>query len=124
MNPRYPVYIISKSRWESRLTSHALEDMGVPYRIVVEPDEYDMYAQVINHDKILTLPSNFSECGQGSIPVRNWVWEHSVSEEYDRHWLLDDNIRGFERLNRNERGKVLEGRNPRSKLTIECTHVL
>src|ERR1039457_7656643 len=28
--PRYPVYIISKGRWESRPTSRALEQIGVP----------------------------------------------------------------------------------------------
>jgi hypothetical protein len=41
MNPRYPVYIISKGRWDSRLTSKALETINVPYRIVIEPQEYD-----------------------------------------------------------------------------------
>lgn len=78
INPRYPVYIISKGRWESRLTAKSLEAMNVPYRIVVEPQEYAMYAAVIDPSKILQLP--FSNLGQGSIPARNFVWEHSVSE--------------------------------------------
>jgi hypothetical protein len=39
MTPQYPVYVISKSRWESRLTVKALEKMGVPYHIVIEPQE-------------------------------------------------------------------------------------
>ena len=29
MNPEYPVYIISKGRWESRLTSKALEKLDI-----------------------------------------------------------------------------------------------
>jgi hypothetical protein len=99
LNPKYPVYVISKGRWESRLTSRALEGMRVPYRIVVEPQEYDRYAAVIDAQKILTLP--FSNLGQGSIPARNWVWEHSVREGYARHWIVDDNIEGFFRFNRN-----------------------
>jgi len=53
VNPKYPVYIISKGRWESRLTSKALEKMRVPYRIVVEPQEYADYAAVISPPKIL-----------------------------------------------------------------------
>jgi len=77
MNPNYPVYIISKGRWESRLTSNALEIMNVPYHIVIEPQEYDDYAAVINPKKILILP--FSNLGQGGIPARNWVWEHSIN---------------------------------------------
>ena len=96
MNPEYPVYIISKGRWESRLTSKALEKRDVPYHIVVEPQELDDYAAAIDRDKILVLP--FSNLGQGSIPARNWVWEHSVGIGAERHWILDDNIRDFYRL--------------------------
>jgi hypothetical protein len=100
MNPRYPVYIISKGRWDSRLTSKALELRGIPYRIVIEPQEFDQYAAVIDPRKILVLP--FSNLGQGSIPARNWVWEHSISEGAARHWILDDNVRNFFRLYKNE----------------------
>lgn len=107
MNPEYPVYIISKGRWESRLTSKALEKMRVPFRIVVEPQEYDRYADVIDHQKILILP--FSNLGLGSIPARNWVWEHSVSEGHARHWILDDNISQFLRLHNNLRIGVDSG---------------
>lgn len=94
--PRYPIYIISKGRWESRFTAKALENMSVAYRIVVEPQEYANYAAVIDPVKILTLP--FSNLGQGSIPARNWVWEHAISESHSRHWILDDNIRDFFRI--------------------------
>lgn len=101
MNPRYPVYIISKGRWESRLTARALAAIGVPFLIVVEPQEFNQYAAVIHPSCILTLP--FSNLGQGSIPARNWVWEHSIGEGHARHWIMDDNIRTFYRLNRNSK---------------------
>lgn len=107
MNSRYPIYIISKGRWKSRLTAKSLDKMGVPYRIVVEPQEYGEYADVIDPSKILTVP--FSNLGQGSIPVRNWVWEHSISEGYERHWILDDNIEDFNRLNQNMKLRVRTG---------------
>lgn len=101
MNPTYPVYIVSKGRWESRLTVKALERMGVPYSIVVEPQEADRYASVIDPDKILVLP--FANLGQGSIPARNWIWEHAASLGAARHWVLDDNIRNFFRLHENKK---------------------
>lgn len=107
MNPKYPVYIVSKGRWERRLTSKTLEAMGVPYRIVVEPQEAECYAEHIDRDKILVLP--FSNLGQGSIPARNWIWEHSISEGWERHWILDDNIGGFNRTNRNLQVRVTSG---------------
>jgi len=105
--PRYPVYIISKGRADSRLTVKALERMDVPYKIVVEPQEYNQYAAVIDPAKILKTP--FSNLGQGSIPVRNWVWEHSIKNGYARHHILDDNIHHFMRLNHNQREYCLSG---------------
>lgn len=107
MNPRHPVYIISKGRWESRLTSKALERIKVPYHIVIEPQEFEAYAAVIDPKKILVLP--FSNLGLGSIPARNWVWDHAVAAGAERHWILDDNIDGFFRLNRNLKVPVASG---------------
>ena len=101
MRNKYPIYVISKGRWDSRLTSKALERMKAEYRIVVEPQEFDNYAKHIDKKKILVLP--FSNLGQGSIPARNWVWEHSISEGAEKHWILDDNIYDFYRLNKNKR---------------------
>ena len=101
MKNKYPIYVISKGRWESRLTSKALERMKAEYRIVVEPQEYENYAKYIDKKKILIL--HFSNLGQGSIPARNWVWEHAISEKSKKHWILDDNIYDFYRLNKNKR---------------------
>lgn len=93
MNPRFPIYVISKSRWESRLTVRTLGKMGIPFKIAVEQQEFDDYATVIDPGKIIRLP--FSELGLGSIPARNFVWEHSIRSGNKRHWILDDNINGF-----------------------------
>ena len=99
MNPDYPVYIISKGRWTSRTTSRSLDRLKVPHRIVIEPQEYDNYAPYFDKSQILVLP--FSNLGQGSIPARNWVWEHSISEGHTKHWILDDNIEEFYRCDNN-----------------------
>jgi hypothetical protein len=109
MNPKYPIYIISKGRWESRLTSKALEKINVPYKIVVEPKEYDLYANHISEEKIIKTPENFSERGCGGIPVRNFVWEHSLQNGDKRHWILDDNIRAFRRYNNDIKYLVTDG---------------
>jgi len=81
--------------------------MEVPYHIVIEPQEYEQYAPVINPDKILVLP--FGNLGQGSIPARNWIWEHSMRSRAAYHWILDDNISHFYRFNRNLRVPVTTG---------------
>ncbi len=105
MTTRYPIYVISKGRWDTRFTSKSLEAMETAYRIVVEPQERDAYAAVIDPAKILTLP--FSNLGQGGIPARNWVWNHSIQEGHDRHWIMDDNIQGFWRFNHNAKPKAV-----------------
>lgn len=106
-NPNYPVYVISKGRWESRLTVKALQSKNIPFHVVVEPQEFDNYAAVIDPANILVLP--FSNLGQGGIPARNWVWEHSISIGAERHWILDDNIRDFYYLNSNIKYRVDSG---------------
>ena len=63
MNPKYPVYIISKGRWESRLTSKSLEEIDVPYYIVIEPQEYNNYAAVIESSRIIILSLSNLELG-------------------------------------------------------------
>jgi hypothetical protein len=107
MNPKYPIYVISKGRWESRLTVKALIARNTPYHIVIEPQEYKMYASVIDKSHILTLP--FSNLGEGSIPARNWVFEHSKENGHARHWILDDNIREFFRLTNNMKYRTNSG---------------
>jgi len=105
---RYPIYIISKGRWESRYTPKALERLGVPYFVAVEPQEYDNYKEVIGPlGKVLKLP--FSNHGKGSGPARNWCWEHSQANGFKRHWLMDDNISEFWRVHKNKRYRVEKG---------------
>lgn len=98
---------------DTRLTAKALDRMNVSYRIVVEPQEQKEYEAVIDSDKVLPLPcENYNESipGQGGgIPARNFVWQHAIESGATRHWILDDNIRGFYRLNRNKKIEVTDG---------------
>ena len=108
--PRYPIYIVSLGRANSRLTSKSLEAMNVPYFIVVEPQQYDTYASVIDPKKILTLPyTTDPKNPTGPGRARNWCRDHSISMGFDRHWVMDDNIHGFYRLHMNHRYKVADG---------------
>jgi hypothetical protein len=120
MNPRFPIYIPSKGRADSRCTMRYLDAMGVPYRVIVEHSEWSTYAAVIDPAKLLLLPVSYVEdydaCmvlapGQspGSGPARNFAWDHARSEGAPWHWVIDDNVRGFYRCNRNAKGRVTDG---------------
>ena len=116
--PKFPLYIPSKGRYESRLTSKYLDSIGVPYKLVVEPQEYHHYvAATGDKNKVLELDMSYKEkyelCDEyglskttGSGPARNFIWDHSISEGHKWHWIMDDNIRSFRRWNKNEKIKV------------------
>lgn len=121
MSPKYPIYIVSKGRWESRLTSKSLERMKVFYYIIVEEQEYEKYTNVIDKEKVLILPKEYQlnydvfndEIGKGNSTgpgaARNFAWDHSIGLGAKRHWVLDDNIYDFYRLNRNAKNIVQTG---------------
>jgi len=115
-----PIYIVSKGRADSRLTSKALEVMGVPYYIVIEEQEYDQYAAVINPAKILILDkqyqADYDPCddlgdtkSKGPGAARNFVWNHAIGLGAAWHWVMDDNIRTFKRFNNNIKTPVKTG---------------
>lgn len=94
VQPRYPVYIVSKGRWGPEgTTARRLIRDDCHFRVVVEPQEADDYAKAFGPQNVLVLP--FSDLGQGSIPARNWIWDHAANAGYERHWILDDNIHAF-----------------------------
>ena len=58
-SPKYPFYIVSKGRWETRLTSKALDRMGVFHYMVVEEQEYDSYCSVMPKEQVLILDTQY-----------------------------------------------------------------
>ena len=123
MNPRYPVYIVSRGRAETSHTSRALDGLGVPHYVIIEEREHDDYARHLPAlATILHLPPSYQTgydlCGYergenglyGSGPPRNFAWDHSYHElRAARHWSMDDNIRIFARLNRNIKTPITDG---------------
>jgi hypothetical protein len=45
----------------------------------------------------------------GPGPARNFAWDHSIEEGFTWHWVMDDNIVKFYRLNRNAKIAVADG---------------
>jgi hypothetical protein len=110
---RYPVYVISKGRSSILMTTRQLLAVNVPHTLVVESQEFDEYAAACaalhkaqHRVQLLRLP--FGNLGHGSIPARNWVWKHALQQKSNlRHWILDDNIKGFYRRNYNCKQRAL-----------------
>ncbi len=108
--PRYPIFIISKGRAQyGPLTAKALREMGVPFYLMVEPQEYDKYRVLCDWaEDVLVLPEG--NHGKGPGRARNACWDYARDVlKTKRHWVLDDNIRAFYRLHQNERIRVGDG---------------
>lgn len=98
--PRYPVYVPSKGRAATPKTARFLADEGVPFRMVVEPQERDEYANVVGRDRVLVIDRSHP----GTVVyARNWIKDHATAEGHKRHWQLDDNLGGVMRLYRSHR---------------------
>jgi len=119
-NPQFPLYIPTKGRADSRLTAKVLEEMNVPFRLVIEDQEYKTYSDVIDKSKLLVLDKKYQDdydtCddlgstkSKGPGAARNFIWDHSISEGYKWHWVMDDNIKLFRRWNKNKRYKCYDG---------------
>lgn len=105
MNPKYPVFVPSKGRHESRLTIKFMESYGIPFRVVVEPQEFDLYAAVVDPKKLLVTPHS----NKGLVVTRNWIWDYACDHGFKRFWTFDDNIRGIWRIYRNLKIKCTTG---------------
>lgn len=121
---RYPVYIVSKGRWENNLTSKALCRMGVSHSIVIELSQLEKYKPLGNElVDLLILPQayldDYDTCDElgdtkskGPGAARNFCIDHSISLGAHRHWVMDDNLDAFHYLTDNE------------KLEVECASTL
>lgn len=107
MKNKYPIYIPTKGRFESRKTIKALLEMGADFRVVIEKQELKLYEAILPKNQILVLPYSKPNESSQLVQTRNWIKKHSISENHKRHWQLDDNIKAFYRMNNNKRNKVL-----------------
>jgi hypothetical protein len=120
MLPNFPVYIVSKGRADNGLTTRALQEMGVPHYIVVEAQELEFYKSGRCFGELIVLPQSYKNeyelCDEhgfskstGPGPARNFCIDHSKTNGFSRHWVMDDNIDAFHYLNKNEKFEVRTG---------------
>jgi hypothetical protein len=120
MNPFYPIYIVSKGRWKQRITQRALQEINLPYTVIVEEDEINKYRAHDDYGSFEVLPHHykteydtFDDLGlsksTGPGPARNFAWDLAISKGYDYHWVMDDNCQHFYRLNRNAKIRLGDG---------------
>ncbi len=119
MNPKFPIYIVSKGRAESRLTVKSMIRMNLDFKIVIEEHDLESYEKVIDINRILVLPKKYLDeydtcdnrkgISKGPGAARNFCWQDSIDKGFTHHWVLDDNLDDFHRLNKNMKIPVRSG---------------
>lgn len=97
MNPKYPIFIPTKGRADSRLTIKMFDKLGVPYTIFIEKQDYKAYAEHVDKKKIHVVPHK----NEGVTVTRNYMWDYAQQIGAKRYWSFDDNIDGLYRFNHN-----------------------
>lgn len=119
---RYPIYIVSKNRSDRCYTSRFLSQMEVEHYVVVEPDDYNKYKNIVENEyaTILELDmtykdnydtfDNLDSPNKGPGAARNFCWEHSMQNGFKWHWVFDDNADGgFQYMWHNKKVKCRTG---------------
>jgi hypothetical protein len=117
MNPKFPIYIVSKGRPEC-LTAQTLKAMNVPYTIICDKDEVGKYNFKHGEENVLPCPQEYKDWYDefwpktgvtGAGAARNYAMAQSKLNGYSHHWVMDDNFKGFYRLNKNLEGRLTSG---------------
>lgn len=89
--PQWPIYIPSKERAGIATTPQLLKDNGIPFRLMVEPQDADDYKAHFPDGEVIVMGKN----NQGIAYARNHCLEHAERDGHAFHWQVDDNIRSF-----------------------------
>ena len=106
----YPVYIPSRHRADKPITTKGFDQDNIPYRLLVEPHDYDSYRTRYRDEQLVQLPKD----NQGIAYVRNYALEHAKAAGYDYFWMFDDDIRSYQI----RRGGKQHHTNPRHLLAL------
>ena len=87
----FPIYIPSKGRHDLPITAALLRAEGIPFHVVVDPCERNLYSKTFSAAEILAVQFN----GRGLPAARTWIKRHSQSSGERWHWQLEDDISQF-----------------------------
>lgn len=103
------------------ITSKALTLLGIDHFIIAEPQEVTEYREAVEALKLratvleldMAYKDRYELCDRlgltkstGPGPARNFAWEHSIANGHAWHWVMDDNIKNFRRLQNGKRIKL------------------
>lgn len=98
INLKYPIYIPSKINAIRCSTPRLLNRYKISFKIVIEPQDENLYINKWDKNNILILPKN----NMGLSYSRNYIIKYSRNIGEKKHWQLDDDIGGFSLVKKNK----------------------
>ena len=102
----HPIYVPSKGRADCAFTPKTLLEENIPYKLFVEPQDYEEYSKYHDKDRLVNIEAN----DRGISYVRNFIKEYSKAQGDTYHWQMDDDIKKF-RIRMNDKNVVVKGIN-------------
>jgi hypothetical protein len=87
-----PIFIPSKGRAKNATTPKILEAEGIPFTLVVETQEADLYMTEFPKAKIGVL----HESNRGIGYARQQILDLCRGDKFKKYWQIDDDLIGFE----------------------------
>ena len=96
--PQFAIYIPSKGRAETCSTPRLLMEEGIPFTLVVEPQDHDAYCKEFPNTSISVL----SENDRGLAYARSGAKDVSMERGEEWHWQFDDDLQALLRRTDNK----------------------
>jgi len=87
--PKYPIYIPSKGRAETKATAANFEENNIPYTFSIEKEDEEKYRKAFPNAEFIILEKS----NQGNPYSRNTIKEHALKNGHKYHWHIDDDIK-------------------------------
>jgi len=106
---KYPIAILSFGRYNDNGRTHKLiNKLNISHYLFVESFEYELYKNWYDEKlcKLIQAPEDFHLKHMGSSLMRNYILDYFKEDDYERVWLLDDNIKCYKRLHRGVKNTI------------------
>jgi len=102
----YPIVIPTKGRWNKATTPKILAEVKLNFTFAVIPSEHEEYLKRFPNADYLVLPSD----NMGIDRSREYIHQHYSKQGYERIWMIDDDVSGFDEYDTNGKGKKVGAR--------------
>lgn len=106
---KYPIAIVSYGRSNKFGRTHkTLTAMKVHHYLFVEPDQHEEYYKWYDptYCQLMMGGENYHTRQMGSTPMRNYILDYFKEMCQDKCWLLDDNIKQYNRLHHGTKNPI------------------